>query len=238
MNQITALKRELRKQADPQRAKGLRRFFKTGPGEYGEGDKFLGLNVQQQRRIAKQHLNLSLKDLEELLQSPYHEERFTALVILIDQYERGDERARQRIYTFYLAHRQQVNSWDLVDTSTPGIIGDYLLTHDRSILPTLIRSASVWDRRIAVLATFPCIAQNNFDDSLKIATQLLSDQHDLIHKAVGWMLREIGKRNENVLRKFLDRHTPSMPRTMLRYAIERLPDNVRTTYLKIPRATY
>jgi len=223
---------EFKKLADPVRAKNLARFFKTGPGEYGEHDQFYGITVPEIRRAASQFHQLSLADIAKLLQSPVHEVRFAALVILVWQFEHGDEAVKQSIYDFYLRHTDQINNWDLVDTSTPKIIGAFLFDQkDRRVLYQLVKSNSLWERRIAVLATFYFIDHEQFDDSLKLAELLLSDKHDLIHKAVGWMLREIGKRSESTLKDFLDQHVTHMPRTMLRYAIEKFPDDERQRYL-------
>jgi 3-methyladenine DNA glycosylase AlkD len=230
--QSDRLQSELKKLADPVRAKNLARFFKTGPGEYGEHDRFYGITVPEIRNATVQFRHLLLVDIKQLLQSPVHEVRFAALVILVWQFEHGDEVVRQSIYDFYLAHTDRINNWDLVDTSTPKIVGAYLFhSQDRRVLYRLVKSNSIWERRIAVLATFYFIDQGQFDDSLKLAELLLNDKHDLIHKAVGWMLREIGKRSESTLKEFLDKHATQMPRTMLRYAIEKFPATERQRYL-------
>jgi len=231
--QSARLQSEFKKLADPVRAKNLARFFKTGSGEYGEHDQFYGITVPEIRRVASQFHQLSLTDIAKLLQSPVHEVRFAALVILVWQFEHGDEAVRQSIYDFYLRHTDQINNWDLVDTSTPKIVGAYLFGQkDRSVLYRLVQSKSIWERRIAVLSTFYFIDHGQFDNSLKLAKLLLKDEHDLIHKAVGWMLREIGKRSESTLREFLDQHAVQMPRTMLRYAIEKFSPPERQKYLQ------
>jgi len=225
----------LRRAGDPDRARFLPTFFKTGPGQYGEGDRFLGLTMPEVRRFAAAYQDRPLGALEELLDSPWHEVRMLALVVLVRRYRRapGD---REAIYDLYLRRTDRVNNWDLVDISAPDIVGRHLLTRRRGVLVRLARSSHLWERRIAMVATYGFIREGQFDDTLDIATRLLADRHDLIHKAVGWMLREVGKRDEHVLRRFLDRHAPVMPRTALRYAIERLPPRDRTAYLTLPRA--
>jgi 3-methyladenine DNA glycosylase AlkD len=221
---------ELNKAANKQKAQILARFFKTGKGEYGEGDVFLGLTVPKQREIAKRYGDLSLLDVQKLLQSKIHEHRLVALLILVDKYEGG---ARGRLVSFYLKNLKHINNWDLVDLSAPNIVGDYLLDRPKDKLYNLVKSKNIWARRISVLATYPSIRQNNFSDILKLSKILLTDREDLIHKACGWMLREVGKRDEKVLRKFLDRFVKKMPRTMLRYAIERFDESTRQKYLQI-----
>ena len=230
---LTALdaRRALRSHADSERAKGAERYFKTGKGEYGEGDVFVGVAVPPCRRIAKAFRDLSLDECEKLLVSKIHEERLVALLILVAKMARADEKEQKRIFDLYLRLRRHVNNWDLVDTSAPFIVGSYLFDRDRRILETLARSKNLWDRRIAMLATFSFIRKDDFADALAIAERLLDDDHDLIHKAVGWMLREIGERNRTVERSFLDRHASRMPRTMLRYAIEKFPEPLRKSYL-------
>ncbi len=225
--------KELRAAADPVRAKLCQRYFKTGPGEYGAGDIFMGITVPVQRKIARRYQELGLKELAKLISSDLHECRFTALVILVSQYERAPEAERAKIVAFYLKNRKHVNNWDLVDTSAPYILGDWLMDKDRSILYTLVNSKTIWDRRIAVLATFMFIEKGDFKDSLRLAYLLMNDRHDLMHKAVGWMLREVGKKSRPTLEKFLCVHAGHMPRTMLRYAIERLPDKKRREYLSV-----
>jgi 3-methyladenine DNA glycosylase AlkD len=221
----------LREFADRERAKFHLRFFKTAPGEYGEGDRFLGIRVPDLRRVAREFRSLSLKDVEKLLASRWHEERLLALVILVDQYERGSDAEREAIYRLYLASTDRINNWDLVDASAPQIVGAHLLHRDRRVLYRLAKSRSVWERRIAIIATARFIRSGQFDDTFAIVAGLLDDEHDLIHKAAGWMLREIGKRNREAEERFLRKHASRMPRTMLRYAIERFPRALRLRYL-------
>lgn len=219
--------------ANPERVPVLQRFFKTGKGEYAEGDIMLGLTVPQSRKIAKKYASaLTLKDLEILMKSPHHEERLIALLILVAQFQEGSEKEQEQIFKLYLKNSKHVNNWDLVDTSAPAIVGGYLLNRDRSILKTLATSKNLWQRRIAILATFHFIYDGDSADTIKIARILLKDEHDLIHKAVGWMLREMGKRvSEEKLLKFLDQHAAKMPRTMLRYSLEKLPADLRRHYM-------
>lgn len=221
------LRRSLREAAEPDRAETLRRFFKTGPGEYGEGDVFLGVRVPEARKVARRFAALEEEDVLKLLRSPVHEERLVALVILVRRYERGDENTREHVYGLYLENTAWINNWDLVDASAPQVVGAHLLGRDRSILDRLVRSPSVWERRISIMATFAFIRAGDFEDTLRLARTLLRDGHDLIHKATGWMLREVGKRDEDLLTRFLEEHAPDMPRTMLRYAIERLAPETR-----------
>ena len=212
----------------PRARSNSQRFFRTAPGEYGAGDMFLGLTVPQVRALVRQHADLPLPRVRGLLRSRWHEARLLALLILVRDFERGDERQRLRIARLYLANLAWVNNWDLVDSSAHLILGPHLAPGERGLLDTLGRSSNLWKRRVAMLATFHYIRQHDFRDALRIARLLLHDEHDLIHKAVGWMLREIGKRDEPALRRFLDRHAAVMPRTMLRYAIERLPPGSRS----------
>jgi 3-methyladenine DNA glycosylase AlkD len=228
-----AIRTELRSLADPEKAIVLKRFFKTGPGEYGEGDLFHGIVVPKIRSVVKAHRSAPLGDVLNMLQSAYHEERLTALLILVEQYRRGDSSAKMEIYDLYLASTSHINNWDLVDLTAQHIVGDYLAGKDTSVLARLARSKSLWERRIAMLSTFHFIRSGESREALRIAELLLNDSHDLIHKAVGWMLREVGKRcSEQIERRFLDKHAAHMPRTMLRYAIEHFEENVRRQYLK------
>ncbi len=283
LKNVTAsdVQQALRVYASPAKAKASAWFFKTGPRQYGAGDKFIGVTVPEQRKVARQFRDLPLSQIEQLLESPIHEHRLTALLILVDQYQKAvktlgaTRRVKPReLVDFYLEHRQFVNNWDLVDSSAPQILGQWLLQFglsSSSRIPTsrdtdikdpvdttqrhgsrilfryranrsgmaleqLARSKSLWYRRIAIVATQAFIKVGQFDETLKIATLLLADREDLIHKATGWMLREVGKRDEIVLRQFLDRHAATMPRTMLRYAIEKLPDFERKRYLTLRRA--
>ena len=218
--------------ANPAIAAHSQRFFKTGPGQYGEGDRFLGIRVPQLRRLVPLFITAPLDDLLSLLRSPYHEERLLALLLMVARFQRGEVAEQSRIYTGYLAHTAFINNWDLVDCSAPSLVGGWLSTqNDREILHTLARSSSLWERRIAIMATFFFIRQGYFADCLALSTRLLHDRHDLIHKAVGWMLREIGKKDQVTAKHFLDQHYRTMPRTMLRYAIESLPPAERQAYL-------
>lgn len=231
MSQI--LQQQLRALADPHRATLHLRFFKTAPGQYGHGDKFLGITATPLRQLAKQNRQLKLSDNKVLLQSEFHEERYVALVILTMQYEKADEAQRGKIVRFYLTHKKHINNWDLVDVSCYKILGQHLLNqNDRSQLYRLAKSKSLWDRRIAVISTLAFIKDGQFSDTLDLAELLLKDEEDLMHKAVGWMLREVGKRSSQQLEKFLQQHLPNMPRTMLRYAIEKLPQSKRRLYLE------
>jgi len=223
--------REMHALADSGRAEISRRFFKTGPGEYGEGDRFLGLRVPQVRSLARQHRTLPIETLQECLQSPWHEERLLALFILVEQYRRGTEASREAIYQTYLASTDRINNWDLVDSSAEHIVGAHIDPERLDILEHLAGSSSLWERRIGILATFHWIKKGNFRPTVQIAKLLLHDSHDLIHKAVGWMLREVGKRDLPCEEAFLVEHYRAMPRTMLRYALERFPESRRQDYL-------
>jgi 3-methyladenine DNA glycosylase AlkD len=218
---------------NPTRAIASARYFRTGPGEYGEGDVFLGLPVPTQRLLARRWAGLPLADLATLLESRWHEHRLTALLILVARFRRTCGKERDALARFYLAHRRRIDNWDLVDTSAPQVLGEWLLDRPRGMLDKLSRSRSLWDRRIAVLATAAFIRQGQFEDTLRLAERLLNDREDLLHKAVGWMLRSVGDRETGVLRGFLARHAPRMPRTMLRYAIEKLPEAERRRWLEV-----
>lgn len=279
MNMIQQLRKDLERVADPVRAKNLQRYFKTGKGEYGEGDIFLGLTVPISRQIAKKYNHLDIADIKKLLGSKFHEERLIALLILVEQFNKGDEAGKKKIYNFYLKNTKCINNWDLVDLSSHEIVGGYLLDSIRSlneasepdgntslicdkkskstaerfvekdfnkimkrsfregscpinILYKLAKSKNIWERRIAVISTFEFIRNDYFDVSMELAEMLLQDEHDLIHKAVGWMLREVGKKDQKMEIKFLDKHYEKMPRIMLRYAIEKFPEKLRLNYLK------
>lgn len=225
---------QIKKFASPEKAKANALFFKTGKGEYGEGDKFAGLTVPQCRIIVQKNRDLPLIKISKLLKSEIHEKRMIALLILIEKFQKSQDRGKSEIYKFYLKNTKYINNWDLVDLSAPKIVGEYLLNKNRTPLFKLAKSKSLWEKRISILATFQFICVNRqFKDTLKIAEILLNDSHDLIQKAVGWMLREIGKRaSEKALVNFLDKNAPKMPRTMLRYAIERFPEKTRRYYLK------
>ena len=215
-----------------ERAAVSQRFFKTGPGEYGEGDIFLGIKVPVLRGLAKEYFDLSLKDVNTILESKFHEERLLSLFIMVDQFSNGDRKKKKTIYELYLKNTVFINNWDLVDSSAHHIVGPYLMTKSKAPLYEMARSDLLWERRIAIMATFHYIKNDNFNDTLKIAARLLSDEEDLIHKAVGWMLREIGKRHLPSEETFLKKHYRKMPRTMLRYAIEKFPEPKRQRYLK------
>ncbi len=225
------VKAELEKFSDSEHAMKLQGFFKTGEGEYGEGDFFLGVRVPDQRRIAKKYRNIPLTDVLELLQSGIHEHRLTALFILTEQFNKGDEEARRRIVDLYLSNTAYVNNWDLVDSSAHKILGVWLVDKPRGVLYDLTRSENLWERRISIISTFAFIKHGDLVDALALARVLVDDSHDLIHKASGWVLREVGKKDQSVLEEFLVEHFETMPRTMLRYAIERLPEERRRFYM-------
>lgn len=226
--------KKLKQHSNPCKAKVLSSFFKTGPGQYGEGDIFLGIPVPVLRKIAKEYKDISLKDTAAVLKSSIHEERLLALLILVLKYAQCQscEDSSARIFDFYLGHTAYVNNWDLVDLTAPHIVGMFLLDKDKQPLYKLAASKNMWERRISIVATFSFIKNDWFDDTLKISRILLTDSHDLIHKAVGWMLREVGKRDLEVEELFLKRYYRDMPRVMLRYAIEKFPQNKRKIYLK------
>jgi 3-methyladenine DNA glycosylase AlkD len=232
---LTQLRQEIRKHADPAQAKNLMRFFKTGPGEYGEGDRFLGITVPVQRAIAGRHRDLPAADAEKLLKSKIHEDRLISLMILIGLYNRGGVAGRDGVIRIYLSNTAHINNWDLVDLSAPPLLGRHLADRDRSLLYRLARSASLWERRIAIISTLAFIRNGDLGTTFDIAEVLLADNHDLIHKAVGWMLREAGKRDRAAETRFLDRYAAVMPRTMLRYAIEKFPEKMRRAYLAAGR---
>jgi 3-methyladenine DNA glycosylase AlkD len=227
----TLIGAKLRALGDPRKAEDLQRFFKTGTGEYGEGDVFLGIRVPVLRKLATEYRDLTLGQAKKLLRSAIHEERLLALFILIDIFAKGSDVAKRQIYHLYLEHTQFVNNWDLVDASAEHIVGAYLWDKDKAPLLELAGSSLLWERRIAILSTFHFIKRGEFEATLKIARLLLADSEDLIHKAVGWMLREVGKRNLATEEAFLGKHYRKMPRTMLRYAIERFPEEKRRAYL-------
>jgi 3-methyladenine DNA glycosylase AlkD len=226
------IREDFKKLSNQEHAARLQKYFKTGKGEYGEGDKFLGLRVPVTRKIAKKYRTISLSAASEFLQSPFHEERLFALFIFIDLFQRADEEDKKKIYDLYLKSTKYINNWDLVDASAGRIVGAYLFTRDRKAIYDLAKSKNLWERRMAMMATSYFIVQNEFADTLKIAENLLNDKEDLIHRAVGWMLREIGKRDFELEENFLKKHYEEMPRTMLRYAIEKFPEEKRKSYLK------
>jgi 3-methyladenine DNA glycosylase AlkD len=225
---------ELNSLKNEKQVKVLQKFFKTGKGEYGEGDIFLGINMPTQRSIAKKYVNLSLIDLQNLLNSKIHEYRMIALIILVDKYKKlKKNKLKQReIFEFYLKNTSRINNWDLVDLSAPQIIGDFSSIDGTETIKFLAKSENLWEKRIAIISTHAFIKNKIYGDTLAIADTLLKDEHDLIHKAVGWMLREVGNRNQEVLELFLKDRYKQMPRTMLRYSIEKFPEEKRKAYLK------
>jgi 3-methyladenine DNA glycosylase AlkD len=228
-SQVTS---RLRRLARPESVPVLRKFFKTGPGEYGEGDVFIGVGLPQLRKVCRECRGLPLNQVARLLRSRVHEERLLALLLLVDVFRHGSTTERGRIYKLYLANTRFINNWDLVDSSAHHIVGGWLANRNRASLRRLARSASVWERRIAIIATLHFIRAGEFDDTFLIADLLLRDRHDLIHKAVGWMLREVGNRDGAAERGFLKGRYARMPRTMLRYAIEKFPERERRRYLR------
>lgn len=233
-NDLEKLRIDLKKYQSKEKAHILARFFKTGKGEYGEGDKFIGVVVPDSRKVAKKYLDISLSFVDKLIRSEIHEERLVAVLILVAKFQKANEKEKKEICKFYLAHTKNINNWDLVDLSAPKIVGEFLLKKDRAILLKLAKSKNLWERRIAMLSTFQFIYNREYEWTFKIIKILMNDKHDLIHKACGWMLREVGKRvSEEKLEKFLKENVKIMPRTMLRYAIERLPEKKRKCYLDL-----
>jgi 3-methyladenine DNA glycosylase AlkD len=222
---------QLYKIRDKEKAKHLAGFFKTGKGQYGEGDVFWGITVPNQRIIAKGCSDTSMKEVQSLLKDKVHECRLTALLILIQKYNKAEETEKEKIFKIYLKNTKYINNWDLVDLSAPQIVGDFLLDKDRSVLYKLVKSKNLWDRRIAVLSTFTFIRNKDFKDILVFSEILLNDKHDLMHKAVGWMLREMGKRDKKIEVEFLKKYCKKMPRTMLRYSIEKFEEKERKAFL-------
>ena len=231
MINLKQLKNKLNRLADKKQAAILAGFFKTGEGQYGAGDIFLGIKVPVQRKVAREFENLSLADLQELLNNKIHECRLIALLILLSQYKKTADKDKKKFVDFYLKNTKNINNWDLVDLSCPNILGDYLLDKPRQILYKLAKSKNLWEKRISIISTFALIRQKEYNDTIKISEILLNDRHDLIHKAVGWMLREVGKRDQKILENFLQKHYKIMPRVMLRYAIEKFSINKRRKYL-------
>jgi len=229
---LEELRKILNLNSNEQYAKTAQWFFKTDPGGYGEGDRFIGIRVPVIRKIAKEFSHISLDHLRVLLSSSIHEERLTAVLILVLKFKKGNESEKEKIYKFYLKNRKGINNWDLIDLSAPNIVGAYLLDKEKELLFKFASSKNLWDRRIAILSTFAFIKADEYETALKICETLLSDKHDLIHKAAGWMLREIGKRNLKIEEEFLKKHYKKMPRTMLRYAIEKFPEAKRLAYLR------
>ncbi len=231
------VKRELDKHESPEDAVFLQRFFKTNEGQYGAGDIFIGLRVPLTRKLSKQFKALPLNEIEKLLESPVHEHRLCALIIMTEQSKRGNESDRKRLYDLYLRRTDRVNNWDLVDTSCRDVVGGYLMDKSRDVLYVLATSKDLWERRIAIVTTWQFIREGQFDDTIKLSVILRDDTHDLIQKAVGWMLREVGKKDETVLKQFLDSHAHAMPRTELRYAIERLDSQDKQYYMSMKART-
>lgn len=226
------IRAELKKLTNKEKAQTLQGFFKTGPGEYGEGDVFIGVKVPELRKLVKDYSDITLRDCGELLSSKIHEERLLALLMLIKKYGTGDDEMKTKIYQFYMGKTQFINNWDLVDLSAPHIVGTYLIQRSKKDLYSLVKSKNLWERRIAVIATFYFIKDNQFSDTLALSEKLLEDKEDLMQKAVGWMIREVGKRDLKTEEAFLKLHYNKMPRTMLRYAIEKFPEDKRQKYLK------
>ncbi|HPS86362.1 MAG TPA: DNA alkylation repair protein [Spirochaetota bacterium] len=231
MHKAETIKKELKKIADKDKAKHLAGFFKTGKGQYGEGDIFIGIRVPDQRKTAKLFFDTELHEIEKLLDDPIHECRLTALLILIEKFSKSDDIKKKEIVEFYLSKTSRINNWDLVDLSSHQILGNYYYSRDREILYKLVQSSSLWEQRIAVVSTYYFIKRNDFKEILTFSEMLLDHKHDLIHKATGWMLRETGKMDLKILKKFLDKNHRVMPRTMLRYAIEKLDETEKAVYM-------
>jgi 3-methyladenine DNA glycosylase AlkD len=227
------IKKELKEKANQGKAKIFQRFFKTGKGQYGEGEIFLGITVPESRSIAKKYFKINLSELNSLLHSKIHEERLVALYILVHKFENGNDKDKKEVVEFYLKNLKWVNNWDLVDTSCYKILGNYLLKRDKKILYSLANSNNLWEKRIAIISTYYFIKNNDFTDTLKISKILLKDEHDLIHKAVGWMRREVGKRDLKTQEDFMNKNHKKMSRTTLRYAIEKFSPNKRKYYLNL-----
>lgn len=223
---------ELTEYSTPQKKEFLPYFFKTGEGQYGEGDKFLGVVVPDTRKVAKKYKELPFSEIENLLNNEYHECRLCALLILVERFKKASDDDRKKIFDFYLAHTNRINNWDLVDLSAKDIVGEYLIDKDRSVLYDLVKSQLLWEQRIAIVSTYAFIRRGDLYDTFLLSEKLLDHKHDLMHKAAGWMLREMGKKDLNMLRAFLDNHHKQMPRTMLRYSIEKLDKSERAHYMK------
>lgn len=226
------IQKQIEQLGNKEYAARLRKYFKTGKGEYGEGDRFLGIQVPVLRKIARKYRKISIGEVSELVKSQFHEERLFSLLVLVESFKRANDKDKKIIYTLYLSNTKFINNWDLVDASAGHIIGAYLLTRDKKPIYALARSKNIWERRISIMSTSYFMKYNRFVDTLNIAEMLLGDEEDLIHKAVGWMLREIGKRDFELEERFLGKYYKSMPRTMLRYAIEKFPEERRKIYLK------
>lgn len=226
------IKEELQIKSNPEKIKILSNFFKTGKGEYGEGDKFIGLNVPANREVAKRNKDVDMNVISELLESDIHEERLCALLILVEKYKKSDCEKKKDIFEYYIKQTKNINNWDLVDLSAPKIVGEYLLEKDKSVLLAMSKSKSMWERRIAIVSTITFIKAGKYETTLEIAKILLNDKEDLIQKAVGWMLREAGKKEKKVLLDFLNEYHAKMPRTMLRYSLEKLEKEEKEYYMK------
>ncbi len=226
------VKAQMQELSNPKIAEHSLRFFKTGPGEYGEGDLFLGIRVPVTKKVARKFKELPVDEVLKLLKSKYHEERLLALIMLVNRFKKETDKEQKKIYEAYLSHTEYINNWDLVDGSAHQIVGGYLFERDRKPLYQLAKSKSLWERRISMIATYTFIKRDDFEDTLKLSAILLTDEEDLMHKAVGWMLREVGKKDIEVEERFLRKHYKRMPRTMLRYAIEKFEERKRQRYLK------
>jgi 3-methyladenine DNA glycosylase AlkD len=229
---IKNIQKELKRLGNKEYATRLQKYFKTGKGEYGEGDRFLGIQVPVLRKIVKKYRNISIDEASELIKSPFHEERLLSIFLMVELFKSASDKEKEKIFTIYLSNTKFINNWDLVDASAGHIVGNYLFTRDKKPIYLLAGSKNVWERRISIMSTSYFIGNNKFVDALKIAEMLLGDEDDLIHKAVGWMLREIGKRDFELEERFLEKYYKIMPRTMLRYAIEKFPEEIRKSYLK------
>ncbi len=232
MKTLKTIQSKLREASNPEKAIILQRFFKTGKGEYGEGDKFLGIQIPLLRALVKEFPVITIEESFELLQSVYHEERMLGLLFFLRLFQKGDEKTKKKIFDLYLKNTSQINNWDLVDASAPHIVGAWLWDKERKVLYKLVKSKSLWERRIAIISTQHFIGKKDFAETLSISKILLNDKADLIHKAVGWMLREIGNRDLETEETFLKEHYKQMPRTMLRYAIEKFPEKRRREFLE------
>lgn len=232
INVLESIRKELKRSSDKEYAARLTKYFKAGKKEYGEGDRFLGIRVPVLRRLAKKYGNISINDASQLLKSPFHEERLFSLFVLVDLFRRAVDQDKKKIYALYLKNTKFINNWDLVDASAGRIVGAYLFTRDKKPIYALAMSNNLWERRISIMSTSYFIAHNDFTATLKVAEILLNDREDLIHKAVGWLLREVGKRDIEIEENFLKSHYASIPRTTLRYAVENFPDEKRKNYLR------
>lgn len=237
MNTVQKVVKELKVASSPERAKILQRFFKTGPGEYGEGDVFLGIKVPQIRSVVKKYRGIGSREVRKLLSSKFHEVRMAGVLLLVEDMRKADVNARKNIFETYLKNRNGINNWDLIDLSAPTVVGEYLLSapKEKIVIKKLSEEKNMWSRRIAILATFAFIREGKFGDTLALAKKYLSDKEDLTHKATGWMLREVGKRDKKTLVRFLDQYASVMPRTMLRYAIEKFSPPEREYFMRLER---